>query len=574
MKVFIGYFAILTCLLAQQHLVTLKDHSTIFGVTRKYPEFLVVSTNGNNIVIPQYYIKSVKEYEEASIGSKTKKSIDEIVSRSFSISRKNFEEEEFRYLVYKVKEAVNKDTEEYEKSIGKTNEVMYNVSFYREICEVAISQKTAYFVGILHEVKKHPDISIYNKCLALFRTSSKYSHIFYLLSLVQQKQNIISVYNILKSIHKKNRVVGSVLVQYFKQVTNITEEDSGLLALLGQIKYDSGFYTLRRFAKSQNRILALAAIESLGELATTNSISVLQNLLNSENLIYKRKAIYALGKTQETAVIPDLVPLLENPSTLVVQSVHWSLCNITGEKYPPKKSIWESWWRKEQENQVIVSRLMSNLYGDPQQIITTLRDLAKYKSRRTISKVEDLMFNESPQIRREACLYLEKLGYPLFPDVLIDLFDQEPDSMNQNLIHTILKRQSKCHLEKDPYLWRKWWEAQPIHYNGSEEGLLELLKVHEESLLAVAIEELGDIKSQKAAEPLRNLLKKHYTKIELQKKIIKALRKIRDYQSIPLLIDLLNDESLKTLSYSALLTITKERFANKHSVWLKWYNKK
>lgn len=574
MKVFIGYFAILTCLLAQQHLVTLKDHSTIFGVTRKYPKFIVVSTNKNNIVIPQYYIKSVKEYEEVSIDSKTQEYIDKIVSRSSSISRKNFEEEEFRYLVHKVKEAVKKDTEEYEKSIGKTNEVIYNASFFREICEAAISQKTIYFVAILHEVKKHPDISIYNKCLGLFRTSSKNSHIFYLLSLVQQKQNIISVYNILKSIHKKNRVVGSILVQYFKQVTNITEEDSGLLDLLGQIKYEGGFYTLRRFTKSQNRVLALAAIESLGELATSSSISVLQNLLNSKNLIYKRKAIYALGKTQETKVIPDLVPLLEDPSALVAQSAHWSLCSITGENYPPKKNIWESWWRKEQENQIVVSKLMSDLYGDSQQIITTLRSLAKYKSRRTIAKVEDLMFDQSPQIRREACLYLEKLDYPLFLDVLIDLFDQESDSINQNLIHTILKRQSKCNLEKDPYLWRKWWEAQPIHYNGSEEGLLELLKVREESLLVAAIEELGDIKSQKAAEPLRELLKKHYTQIELQKKIIKALRKIRDYQSVPLLIDLLNNQNLKMLSYSALLTITKQRFANDHSVWFKWYNKK
>ncbi|WP_372370621.1 HEAT repeat domain-containing protein [Candidatus Uabimicrobium sp. HlEnr_7] len=577
MRILFMLFVLTICLYSEKQLIILKDSSKIIGEITSYPEFVVVSQNKNHMVIPKNYLKSSIKYNDPQVTQEIEDEILKNLSKNrYSFIKKNLKDEYYKCLIFEISKSIEKDKLKYQQSIGLTNTVEYSVSFYENVCKATIKAKSPYIILMLNEIKKHPDVMVFRNCLNLLRNSYQQAHIFFLFSLIRQKQSIITTYNILQKINQK-KSVGSILLKYFNTNINIQDEDAGLIILLGKIKYKRAVSILHRYSKSSNRAISLAAIDSLGILATSDAISKLYSLTENKDLVYKRKAIYALGKTQNAKVIPKLISFLDDSSDLVRESSHWALRNVTGQKYPLQKALWESWWVRNKENAYAISELTSNLYSvSEENIVSTLQELAKYRDINTLHIVEDLMFHRSAKIRRQACLYLEKLNYREFFGVLISLFEQEPEEINKRLIHTILKRQSKIQLEQDPYLWKKWWEAQPLHYNDSEEGLLELLETGEGDLLDAAIQQLGNIKSRKAAAPLRALMQKYKLTIELQKKIIKTLRKIRDWESIPLLIELLNekDKNLQILSYSTLLTITKQDFENDYNTWYHWYREK
>jgi HEAT repeat protein len=100
--------------------------------------------------------------------------------------------------------------------------------------------------------------------------------------------------------------------------------------------------------------------EALTERLARMTPATLKSRLADEEPEYRLAAVRALAWRQERAAVPWLIPLLDDPEPVVVQTAHWALKALTKQDHGPAADAdradrvlsmvaWQAWWKKEGE---------------------------------------------------------------------------------------------------------------------------------------------------------------------------------------------------------------------------------
>ncbi len=104
-------------------------------------------------------------------------------------------------------------------------------------------------------------------------------------------------------------------------------------ALAGAIPHMSGG------AKSQAR-------DALAERLTRMKADTLGRYFEDQDAEIRRAAALAAAMKEGKALIPGLIPLLEDPEPSVARAAYAALKDLTGEKLGPSADEWKAWWKK------------------------------------------------------------------------------------------------------------------------------------------------------------------------------------------------------------------------------------
>jgi hypothetical protein len=88
------------------------------------------------------------------------------------------------------------------------------------------------------------------------------------------------------------------------------------------------------------------ARDALAERLTRMKADTLVRYFRDPDAEIRRAAALAVAMKEDKALIPDLIPMLEDPERSVVQAAHASLKDLSGEKFGPSADEWKAWWKK------------------------------------------------------------------------------------------------------------------------------------------------------------------------------------------------------------------------------------
>ena len=88
--------------------------------------------------------------------------------------------------------------------------------------------------------------------------------------------------------------------------------------------------------------------EALAQRLTRMTSNTLIRYLQDPDAEIRRAAALAVAKKENNALIPDLIPLLNDPVPAVAQAAHAALKAMSGEALGPSADEWKAWWRNHQ----------------------------------------------------------------------------------------------------------------------------------------------------------------------------------------------------------------------------------
>lgn len=114
---------------------------------------------------------------------------------------------------------------------------------------------------------------------------------------------------------------------------------------LGALDNQAAHRELLALLSSGSEFDQRAAVQALSLKPTAeDGPAVMRVLLDRRDRMLQQEAALFMGKAKFTAAVPELIQLLREDVQGVVSNAHWSLKEITGEKFGVDAAIWEQWF--------------------------------------------------------------------------------------------------------------------------------------------------------------------------------------------------------------------------------------
>lgn len=127
---------------------------------------------------------------------------------------------------------------------------------------------------------------------------------------------------------------GLKLTQAFPDLQKVYHDTSdwliqfSIIAALGELGHEEGFYLLKEALASDNALLQTTAISALGELGNMQAIDLLTPFVNNTDWQVRHRLAQALGKLGGEKAQATLAKLVEDESEIVAQEAKHQFQNL------------------------------------------------------------------------------------------------------------------------------------------------------------------------------------------------------------------------------------------------------
>lgn len=256
----------------------------------------------------------------------------------------------------------------------------------------------------------------------------------------------------------------------FAALTRIADEGGKLekiraIHCLGASGSERAGRFLLGFLRDEDMTVTIGTMVALSRLRIDDprTCSRIRRFLGSRNPYLKKEAALAVGKLKDIESIPDLIDLLNDAHSGVVDTAHWALKQISGMRFSKNSVYWDSWWKAEEEEyrekmNTALEELDSGAAGRQMKAIRSL-------SRMVLGREEasDVLLrfisDDNPMIRREVCSALGIMKAQEAVPALIGFLDDSSNDV-KNAAHRALRRITGQDLPKDRDEWEGWASSQ------------------------------------------------------------------------------------------------------------------